>query len=400
MTDPARSFVLAPDIARWLVSDGLADVATVAADLDAGVTELAVAARLRDAAPSAAHARAVVDAASARRRARDTYPRADELLLTTSALEQGSHPAVSAWRADRYTGEVVDLCAGAGGDALALAAHGCGVTAVDLDEGRLVLLDHNAAVLGLDVATVVADALAFVVPSRAAVHADPGRRVGGRRVRRLDEHLPSVPVLLEHVAESRGIGVALSPAVDLDDPGLPIDGELEFLQVGNRLVETSLWTGELRRPGVVATATLVDVGVTLHREGQPAHVPVTAPGEWLLDPVPALTRARLHTTVGDEVGATRLGTRRALLTVDRAPHPSPWFTTWRVEEVLPLRAKTVRRWLRSVDELPLEISTHGVDADPTTWWRDLGRPTRGPEGRRLHLVRTDDGALCLATVPG
>lgn len=400
MSDPARSFHVTEAVARWLVGDeGLAELDATVAALDAGADELSVVSGLRDRTPAPDHARAVVDAAVARRRARAEHAEADRLVLTTSALEQSSHPAVADWRARRYgAAPVLDLCCGIGGDALAMAAAGCQVTAVDLDAGRLVLLEHNARTLGLDVAVACQDVLETEIPTGVEVHADPARRINGRRVKRLADHLPSVPELLDHVAPARGSGVALSPAVDLDDPGLPSDGELEFLQVGPRLVESSLWTGELRVAGAVATATLVDAGLTEHRSGPPVELEVGPVGEWLLEPAPALTRARLHGQLGGDLGAHRLSARRALLTAETEPTASPWFTTWRVEEVLPLRAKVVRRWLANAADAPLEIATHGVDADPTTWWRQLGRPDRGPNGRRLHLVRTDDGAVAIATM--
>ena len=34
---------------------------------------------------------------------------------------------------------------------------------------------------------------------------------------------------------------------------------------------------------------------------------------------------------------------------------------------------------------------------PQRWWRELGRPTRGPGGVRVELVRTDEGALAIIT---
>jgi hypothetical protein len=240
---------LGPGTARWLTSDeGLAAVAQATASLDAGRDELALASSLRRDGLDAERATAVMGAATSRRRARDRWEDADRLLFTPSALEQASDPEVSAWRARRLAGEEVwDLCAGVGGDALAIAATGATVHAVDLDAGRLELLAHNAAVRQLDIPTQVADALQLGLPAGAVMHADPGRRRDGRRVRRLAHHLPGVGALLEVHASARSRVVVLSPAVDLADPDLPDDAELEFVQVGDDLLESVLWLGAARR---------------------------------------------------------------------------------------------------------------------------------------------------------
>lgn len=405
-SDPAASFDPTPDVARWLVSDeGLGVLRDTVADLDGGADELAVATRLRRGGVAAEHARGVLDAAVARRRARPRVPDADDLVLTTSSLEQSSHPAASGARAARYAtaAAVTDLCSGVGGDALAIAARGARVTAVDLDAARLIFLAHNASVRGHDVRTVVADVLEHPVPPATLVHADPGRRSGGRRLRRLGELLPPVPELVARTAPAAGVGIALSPAVDLHDPGLPGEGELEFLQLGPQLLESSLWLGDLRRGDALATATLLEEdGSPRHRlsrtDPSPTTLPVGGIGDVLLEPRAAAVRARLHDQLGEELGARRVARHRALLTTDDAP-ASPWFDAWQVDAVLPLRAKAVAAWLRANDAGPVEIATHGVDVDPSDWWRRVGRPVRGPEGTRLHLVRLDTGSVCVVGRP-
>jgi SAM-dependent methyltransferase len=411
---------LTPEVARWLTGDeGLDHVAAVTAALDDGEDELTVAARLRRDGLDAARATAVAGAAHARRRARRRWPDAERLLFTPLALEQASDPDVSAWRAQRLAGRrVADLGAGVGGDTLALAAAGARVTAVDLDEARLVLLAHNARVRGLDVEVEVGDATAHRPPAGAAVHADPGRRRGGRRVRRLRDHEPPVPALLAAHAHAPAVGVVLSPAVDLDDPDLPADAELEFVQVGDDLVEAVAWLGDARLPGVAATASLLPAGAAsasrlpagaatarpgpaAQRRSRPhgprERLPVGEVGRWLLDPAPAVVRARLHDALGAEVGARRLAARRALLTVDDAPPDGPWWRRRQVHAALPARPKAVRAWLRSRQERPVELVLHGVDADLDAWWRALGRPPRGPAGWRVELVRTDTGVTALVT---
>lgn len=103
-----------------------------------------------------------------------------------AALEHMNTPPPVTVRADGYiqdessqwvaaaveagSGElVVDVCAAPGGKSTALATAGARVVAADLRPHRLALVTANAARLGLDVATVVADAAA---PPLAPASAD------------------------------------------------------------------------------------------------------------------------------------------------------------------------------------------------------------------------------------
>jgi hypothetical protein len=401
---------LDPPTASWLVGDeGLGHVAEVTAELDDGGDALRSGTRLRRAGLHVDRAAAVVAAALARQRAAGRWHDADRLLFTREGLEQASDPAVSAWRARRFAGTdaLEDRAAGCGGDTLALAAV-ARVTAIDLDAARLTLLRHNVQVRGLEVTTVVADALRHPVPAAGPVHADPARRVDGRRVRRLGEHRPSVPALLHHlagVADRDGLAVVLGPGVDLDDPDLPADAELEFVQVGPDLVEAVVWTGALRAAGTTASATLLsrDVaagdGALAHRSRgvRGPRLPVGTVGDVLIEVAPAAVRARLHDDLGAEVGARRLASRRALLTLDGEPPASPWWRAREVEAVLPARPAAVRRHLRTLDERPVEIAVHGLELDVRRFRRQLGDPPGGPGARRIELVRTDDGAVAIVT---
>lgn len=400
------------EVARWLVGpDGLAAVASATNALDEGTEVLAVAARLASGGLSVERRAAAVDAAVARRRARPRWPRADHLLFTRTGLEQASDPRVSAWRARRFDAvdAVEDRAAGIGGDTLALAATGAQVTAIDRDAGRLELLRHNLAVHGHAVDVVVADATVRPPPTIGPVHVDPGRRDGERRLRRLAEHRPSVPVLLDHLSATvsgPGVAVVLSPAVDLADPDLPTDAEVEFVQIGPDLVEAVAWTGALRSGSdVAATATLLDrdgrlVATSSRGGARPPRLPVGPVGDVVVEIAPAAVRARLHDTVGAAIGARRVAERRALLTADGLVPASPWWVARPVETVLPLRASAVRRWLRTTDGRPVELVRHGVDTDLDAFRREVGGPPGGPDGWRLELVRTDDGALVVVTGAG
>lgn len=384
---------LDPAVARWLVS-AAETIADAAERIEGGDSDIAAGAWLRARGLPAGRAAAALGCAKARLRAREIFAGADALIFTPEALEQASPPAASAWRAQRFAGSprVVDLCAGAGADSLELARVAASVVAVELAEDRAIIAAHNLRARDLRAAVVVGDALALPVAiAGALVHADPSRRAAGRRLRGLSSYRPPVRALLDAVAGARGACVLVSPGVALDDPDLPGDAEVEFIQIENDLVECALWLGDLRGAGR-RSATLLPEGLSVH--GDPAAdaaVPVGKAGRYLLEPQPALVRAGLHERIGAVEGAARIAARRALLTSD-VPSRSPWWRTWEIEADLPLRPARIRAWLRTAEPKPLEIVLYGVTLDVPTFLREIGSPPRGPQGRRLFAVRVDRGA--------
>lgn len=392
------------DLARWAVGPGLEVIAAAAERLRGGEDVLALASWLRRDLDHR-HAAFTSAAASTRLRAEETgVPGADRLVLTREALEQASHPAAAAWRAARAAASlggdpvVQDRCAGTGGDAVAFALHGP-VLAVERDPGRAVLARHRAAVLHRPVEVRVGDALDPLLPTAGTVvHADPDRRdATGRRARRLADHGPDVAALLAATEHAAGRLVTVAPGVAWDDPDLPGDAEVVFLQHGRALLEAVLCTGTARHDGARARAVLLDGDHELVRlPGRREAAPVGPVGSHLLRPAPALVRARLHDELALRVGARRLATNRALLTADHAPAPSPWVDVERVLAVVAPRPAAVR------DVLPpdraVEVVLHGVEADVRRWQRSLRRPT-GPDDVRVHLVRRDDDAVAVVTRP-
>lgn len=390
-----RSDDLEPELATWVLgpeAGAYLDELVVDPASDA----LATASRLRAAGLSPERAAAIQSVAAASRTAR-AAGHGPATWWTPAALEQASRPEVSAWRAARYTGaHAIDVTAGCGGDAAALGRTSSVLLAADRSASRLAFLRTN---LGDSALVVQADALQPCVATRAwSAWADPSRRHEGRRLQGLGACRPAVPALAALGFD--GLGIAVSPAVDLADPDRPGDAELEFVQVGRQLVEATLWLGGLRDrgpgPAAAVSATLLPDG--LHRRGRPRPPDgvVADLGAWLAVPAPALVRARLVDELAEELGLGRLARTRALFTGD-AVDVSPWFRFEAVEAVVPARPRQVRDALRGLASLPVEILTHGMDVDVSAWWRAIGSPPRGPEGRGVHLVRLDDRSVAILT---
>jgi hypothetical protein len=388
--------------ATWLVSgSGLAAVDRATAALDAGeVDDATVVALVRHDVADPTLASAVVDAAIARRRARRRWTDADRLLFTRESLAQATDPAVSAWKARRFTDRpVADVTAGVGGDATALAREALSVHARETRAGRGVLLGHNARARGVTIEVAEVDAMAPGLATEVLVHADPDRRRDGRRRSRPEEGTPALSALSAHFSAQDGLAVALSPGVDVDDP-LVRQAEIEFIQVDRELKSAMLWSRGLRRDGASATATLLPAGESRGRAG-PARPPlaVGAVGEVLLLPEASLVRARLHDEVAAELGpgVWRLDAHRALFGSAHPTPPSPWFRARAVVAVLSTRPRAVRSWLTTRADAPIEVAVHGLPLDPEEWWRQAGRPPRGPNGLRVDLVRLEAGSRAIVS---
>lgn len=390
-----RSEDVGPAAARWVMSPEGREVLDRLAGQDL-FDDLATATRLRAEGLDPRRAATAHGVAVASRRAWEGG-QPHGTWWTPAAAEQASHPAVAAWRAQRYAGTpTFDVTAGCGADALALAGVVDGLVAGERSAARVPFLRAN---LPPDVTVLQADATRPCLrPDTRLAWADPGRRVEGRRLRGLGDTVPAVPALV--ASGWAGLGIAVSPALDLADPARPTDAELEFVQVDRQLVEATLWLGEMRdrAPGewASASATLLPDGI--HVRGTPSSPdgPVVDVGPWLAEPAPALVRARLADALAAEEGLTRIARHRALFTSDHQV-ASPWFRQEAVEAVVTARPGHVRDALGGLDEQPLEIVTHGMSVDLSAWWRALGTPRRGPQGRAIHLARLDRGSVAILT---
>lgn len=401
------------EVACWLVADEGRHAASEATRLlDDGYDRLGVITSLRSRIADPGRTAAAVAAGVARRRARDRWLEADQLLFTRESLEQASDPDVASWRARRFRDlHVHDLCSGVGGDALALARCARSVTAVDQDPARLVLLEHNAGVFGLDIPTLVGDATTVAVPSDHVVHADPARRRDGQRIADPTRTAPPVDALVTAHSSAAGLAIVLAPGTGSDHPALGAHVEVEYLQLGSELVEAVAWSGILRDGVTTSSATILPrlppgcvAGGTTQpaahrsRSGERGPQLATGPvGSHLVEVAVAAVRARLHDEIGAEIDARRLARHRALLTTDTAPPTCVWYRARPVLEVLAARPGPIKRWLAAGDHGPMELVLHGMRADPTVWWRELGRPPRGPGGIRIELVRRDDDAIAIVT---
>jgi len=337
---------------------------------------------------------AVVGQAHLRAKARAKFGDfAGRMLFTRAGLEQATRLGVAARHAGRMRaagiGHVADLGCGIGGDALAFAGSGLGVTAVDADEVTAALAAYNLAPFGTDV--VVRHGLAQEADLSAAdaVWLDPARRTAGHReTRRVSAADYSPPLDWAFALAARmPAGIKLGPGHDRD--ALPSDAEAQWVSADGSVVELVLWSGALARPGVHRAAMVVR-GEETHELVAAADSPdaeVRPLAAYVHEPDGAVIRARLIGDLARTMDAGMLDQRIAYLTSD-APAESPFAASFRVREVLPLHPKAINAALRAADVGRLEIKKRGVDVDPAAFRRKL--TLKGAAAATLILVRVGD----------
>lgn len=331
---------------------------------------------------------------------------------TPDGLEQATRPVVAQRRAERLVAcgvtRVVDLGCGAGSDALACAAAGLEVLAVDLDAPALAALGASAEDLGLPVELLRADVTdprhdwnRGPLPAGTAVFVDPARRRAGRRVLAPHAWSPSWEWVCALAAGSRA---AAKAAPGIDRALVPDTAQAEWVSVDGELVEAAVWWGDLRREPWRRQATVLRAAApaaadrfVAHRlddaDGVPA--PTVGPvGAWLVEPDPSVLRAGLVTVLAARLDAHQLHPQIAYLCGEGPPPHTALGTTWTVAEEVPFGRKPLRAWLRRAGFGDVVVKKRGVDLVPEELRRDLRLTGTGPTATLL-MTRTPRGPLAL-----
>ena len=299
------------------------------------------------------------------------FERADRMWLDPVGLEQATSEPVARHKARRFGGEcgggtVVDLCAGVGGDSLALAARGANVLAVDSDRGMCRRLIWNAGAYDVSgrVLAIQARAERFPIPAGARVHVDPDRRAGrDRRARGIGDYSPGLEVLRSIVATAPGGAIKLGPASDFEAWFGGPEFEVELTSLAGECKEATVWFGGLRTARRRATRLPENVSWT-ERDGKAgADAPLTPLSSWIFDPDPALIRAGLLGSFADAHGLGRCAAGVDYLTGDRFL-ATPFLAAFEVIKALAVDLKGLRRLVAERGLGPLEIKTRGLDLTP------------------------------------
>ena len=294
---------------------------------------------------------------------------AARMLFTDAGLEQATRLAVAGRHAARFRSaglsRVADLGCGIGGDALAMAALGLSVIAVERDEVTAAIAAYNLAPFE-NAVVEHGDTADFDLARVDGVFFDPARRTAGHTdTRRLTDPSDYSPALgsVFATATHTPTGVKLGPAFDRD--AIPADAEAQWVSVDGSVVELGLWFGALARGGV-KRAALVVAGSGASELTGASDTPdeeVGALGGYVYEPDGAVIRARLIGDLARRLDAHPVGAGIAYLSGETLA-ATPFATAFRVVEELPFAEKALGAALRARGVGPLEIKKRGVDVDP------------------------------------
>jgi SAM-dependent methyltransferase len=331
--------------------------------------------------------------------AREKFSRADEMFFTRAGLEQASGEIVARHSARRFAGlpAVADLCCGIGGDLAALANVADRVLAVDADLdtlrfARRNVAGHTAAAVSF-VCADVQDLAPVGLGGVSAVFIDPARRTPGRRLRPGDSQ-PPLEWCLGLTSHVDDVGIKAAPGLPHDV--VPAGWEAEFVAVGRGLKEALLWSPALasarRRATVLPSEDTLVAENRVAESGEP--VPVADPGEYLLDPNPAVTRAGLVQELARGLSAWQIDPMIAFLSADD-PISTPFARTLRIVDSLPWHEKLVAKKLRELGVGTADIRRRGLAGDVEQIHRRLG--LRGERSATIVLTRRNGkpwGLIC------
>jgi hypothetical protein len=359
-----------------------------------------IVAGLRGAGHSPARVAAVLTQAKLRGKAASKFESfASRMLFTEAGLEQATRLRVAALHAGRFSRSgithVADLGCGIGADALAMAAIGLTVTAVEADEVTAALASYNLAIF--EAVTVVhARAEEFdLAATDFGIYLDPARRTSGHsnteRLTRSEDYSPSLDFAFG-LAARYPTGVKLGPGFDRNL--IPAGAEAQWVSVDGDVVEMGLWFGSLAREGITRSALLLDATGSheMSAGSDSEDVETGALGTYLYEPDGAVIRARLIGNLGRDIGAHMVSERIAYLTSD-ASVSTPFARGFRILEEFPLDVKTLSRELHSRGIGTLEIKKRGVDIDPAEFRKVL--KLKGSGQATLFLTRLGEKRVAL-----
>ncbi len=430
-----------PLIARALTTDAGDAALAVAGDM-ADPDSLAAAERMRRQFPAELSAAALTQIGLRRRARVKVGARADSMLWTPDGVEQATRGEVSAWRARRMTDagvtRVVDIGCGCGADALAFIDAGLAVSAVEIDEATAILARFNLAraaqAAGASVEVICGDGVELVdeltrapdrvdgsVGDRPCVFLDPARRNARGRSWRVADLRPSWQFVAGQLSAGHACCVKLGPGFPTEL--LPDDVQALWVSESGDLVECSLWhlpgagQAAMQLTGAPGSGWIPGRGAVLlpqqtmvSAEPGSAELPVAAPGRYLYEPDPAVSRSGVVAAIaaappisgeppsGEPASRSsggrlwRLAPGVGYLSSDELLN-TDLARAFEVVEELDPDVSSLRRWVHEHRIGTLEIKKRAVDIDPAALRRRL-RP-KGGKSATLVITPTISGVRAL-----
>ena len=288
-----------------------------------------------------------------------------QMLFTEPGLEQATRSAVASWHASRFKdcgiSSVTDLGAGIGSDALAFLNADLEVAAIESHPDSFAALEHNLEPHA-KASAIQADAITHKIATQA-IWLDPARRDQDRKsltVQRLEPEMFS-PNLNYVFDKAREFPAVIKLAPGFPHELIPNDFEANWVSHDQDLVELTLWSAPLGRPGIQKAVMISDQ--VLEFEGSDVPAWIGPLGKFIYEPDVSLIRSHLIGDFANQNQLALISENIAYLTSDQLVE-SPWLKTYEVMEVLPLDVKQIKAYCTSHDIGVLEIKKRGVDITP------------------------------------
>jgi methylglyoxal synthase len=326
-----------------------------------------------------------------RKRGAAKFSKANQMWFDRTGLEQSTSEPVANYKAKRFSGDVVDICSGIGGDSIAIAAN-ANVTSIDRVSARSQCLMWNAEAYG--VANSIDAHPREAVPDDASgklVHIDPDRRAGPRgRSLRIEDLEPGPAFLKQLMQTARGGAIKLSSASNFR--GSFDDCEVELISHAGECKEATVWFGELKTD-CTTRATCVATGETIAGHLSYDMAEVAAPGKYVFDPDPALVRSGLLDQFCLERSICRLDVEEEYLTADEVPKTAFLPGVFEITGEFPNDGKALRKHLRELNVGRVEIKSRRVPTDVEKLRRSL--KLKGTEPATILIARLNGLARVL-----
>jgi hypothetical protein len=338
----------------------------------------------------------VLEQVALRHKGRAKFAAAAKMFFTPRGLEQATDEIVAAHKAARFKGQsrIFDLCSGIGGDLMALARQGDTV-GFDRDPLMATLAQANGRMESGGPGVRVEDVGQLDLADCAAWHIDPDRRPSGRRTTLVDLHEPGPEVMKKLLARNPHAAIKLAPAARMPEDWLE-QAETEWISRGRQCRQLVAWFGDLaRRPGTRSASVL---GGSPHAcrtvTGSPDVEPplAAALGSYLFEPDAAVLAAKLGGALAAEHDLAAIAPGVAYWTGPRIVSDAA-LGCFEVQDVLPFRLKSLKRYLRERGIGQLEIKKRGVEQDPSELRRQLDLV--GPAAASLLLARIDKRVIAI-----
>ncbi len=373
--------------------------------------------------------RAVMALRSLRKRAAGSgrFPQelAQKMLATDKLLQQASSMRLAIWKGRQFAEmlrtsragtadsaklvpEVWDLCCGLGGDAIGLALAGLRVRGVDSDPAAVLCATHNAIAAGVDdlCRFELADVEQLDLPAGTAVHIDPDRRASGRRSIEFADFSPGEQFLAHLAGRTVAGAMKLPPGADAAELQSIQAGLFEYVSEAGICKQLVAWwhadqaagDGGPQRRATVLTGSLEDPRATSIEAGVAPYAPIREPGQWLVEPDPAIVAAEAVDDLAAAHDLWRIAIGLPWLFGDRVVR-TLLASCFEVLADVPGRKRDIAKAVRKLGGGCVEVKTRGVKLDTDSLQRQLrGRGDRplailwcrqGPRQRAFICRRAD-----------